>query len=163
MYDSGAKSSRGRQTSRPSREEKDLESRGTPAYSFPYIIGIATAPHFGSRGCEGSPVMRHSGVAACQRPRHATFWCRFRLRDSSQVTWRRASRTPVRRSQEAVWNCKHFPKRWRRRPASSRKRSGEPQLTAAEAIAIGVGVDGAEKRIAVMPTVEDVAQVEAEA
>ena len=54
-------------------------------------------------------------------------------------------------------------KRWRRRPTSSRERSGEPQLTAAEAIAIGVGVDGAEKRIAVMPTVEDVAQVEAEA
>ena len=123
-----------------SRAEKDVESRGTLAYSFPYINRYSNRATFrvtwvrgqprhatfwrrcvpAAPSCDilaslraSGPVMRHSGVAACQRPRHATFWCRFRLRDSSQVTWRRASRTPVRRFQEAVWNCKHFPKRWR--------------------------------------------------
>ena len=101
MYDSGAKSSRGRQTSRPSREEKDVESRGTLAYSFPYINRYSNRATFRVTWVQGRPrhatfwracvpadpscdilrslrasgaVMRHFGVAACQRARHATFW-----------------------------------------------------------------------------------------
>ena len=101
MYDSGAKSSRGRQTSRPSRAEKDVESRGTLAYSFPYINRYSNRATFrvtwvrrqprhatfwrrcvpAEPSCRileslraSGPVMRHSGVAACQRSRHATFW-----------------------------------------------------------------------------------------
>ena len=101
MYDSGAKSSRGRQTFRPSREEKDVESRGTLAYSFPYINRYSNRATFRVTWVRGqprhatfwracvpaepscrilesrrasSPVMSHFGEPACQRPRHATFW-----------------------------------------------------------------------------------------
>ena len=101
MYDSGAKSSRGRQTSRPSRAEKDVESRGTLAYSFPYINRYSNRATFRVTWVRGQPrhatfwrrcvpaapscrileslrasgaVMRHSGEPACQRARHATFW-----------------------------------------------------------------------------------------
>ena len=101
MYDSGAKSSRGRQTSRPSREEKDMESRGTLAYSFPYINRYSNRATFRVTWVRGQPrhatfwrrcvpaapscdilrslrasgaVMPHFGEPACQRPRHATFW-----------------------------------------------------------------------------------------
>ena len=88
MYDSGAKSSRGRQTSRPSRAEKDVESRGTLAYSFPYINRYSNRATFrvtlGARAapsCDilrslraSGPVMRHFEEPACQRLRHATFW-----------------------------------------------------------------------------------------
>ena len=100
MYDSGAKSSRGRQTSRPSREEKDMESRGTLAYSFPYINRYSNRATFRVTWVRGQPrhaafwracvpaapscrilrslrasgpVMRHSGEPACQRSRQATF------------------------------------------------------------------------------------------
>ena len=101
MYDSGAKSSRGRQTSRPSREEKDMESRGTLAYSFPYINRYSNRATFRVTWVRGQPrhatfwrrcvpaapscdilrslrasgaVMRHSGEPASQRSRHAAFW-----------------------------------------------------------------------------------------
>ena len=101
MYDSGAKSSRGRQTSRPSRAEKDVESRGTLAYSFPYINRYSNRATFRVTWVRGQPrhatfwracvpaasscdilrslrasglVMRHFEEPACQRPRHAAFW-----------------------------------------------------------------------------------------
>ena len=61
MYDSGAKSSRGRQTSRPSREEKDVESRDTLAYSFPYINRYSNRATFRVTWVRG-------------QPRQATFW-----------------------------------------------------------------------------------------
>ena len=87
----------------PSREEKDVESRGTLAYSFPYINRYSNRATFRVTWVRGQPrhatfwrrcvpaapscrileslrasgpVMRHSGVAACQRSRHATFWRR---------------------------------------------------------------------------------------
>ena len=101
MYDSGAKSSRGRQTSRPSRAEKDVESRGTLAYSFPYInrysnratfrvTWVRRQPRHATfwRACvpagpscrileslrASGPVMPHFEEPAGQRVRHATFW-----------------------------------------------------------------------------------------
>ena len=101
MYDSGAKSSRGRQTSRPSRAEKDVESRGTLAYSFPYINRYSNRATFRVTWVRGQPrhatfwracvpaapssdflrSLRASGAvkrlfraAACQRSRQATFW-----------------------------------------------------------------------------------------
>ena len=103
MYDSGAKSSRGRQTSRPSREEKDVESRGTLAYSFPYINRYSNRATFRVTWVRGQPrhaafwracvpaepssdfftplrasgaVKRVFGAAACQRSRQASFWRR---------------------------------------------------------------------------------------
>ena len=71
-----------------SRAEKDVESRGTLAYSFPYINRYSNRATFrvtlGARAapsCDilrslraSGPVMRHSEEPACQRPRHATFW-----------------------------------------------------------------------------------------
>ena len=84
-----------------SREEKDMESRGTLAYSFPYINRYSNRATFRVTWVRGQPrhatfwracvpaasscrilrslrasgpVMRHSGEPACQRPRHATFW-----------------------------------------------------------------------------------------
>ena len=101
MYDSGAKSSRGRQTSRPSRAEKDVESRGTLAYSFPYINRYSNRATFrvtwvrrqprhatfwracvpAEPSCRILESLRASGLvkrlfsaAACQRSRQATFW-----------------------------------------------------------------------------------------
>ena len=70
-----------------SRAEKDVESRGTLAYSFPYInrysnratfrvtLGARTAPSCDIlRSLRASgPVMRHSGEPACQPSRQATF------------------------------------------------------------------------------------------
>ena len=88
-----------------SRAEKDVESRGTLAYSFPYINRYSNRATFRVtwvRGrprhatfwracvpaasscdileslCASGPVMRHSGVAACQRSRQATFWRHLR-------------------------------------------------------------------------------------
>ena len=69
-HDSGAKSSRGRQTSRPSRAEKDVESRGTLAYSFPYINRYSNRATF-----------RVTWVR--RQPRHATFWRRCVPAESS--------------------------------------------------------------------------------
>ncbi len=87
----------------PSREEKDVESRGTLAYSFPYINRYSNRATFRGTWVRGQPrhatfwrrcvpaepscdilgslrasgaVMRHFGEPACQRPRHATFWLR---------------------------------------------------------------------------------------
>ena len=86
-----------------SRAEKDVESRGTLAYSFPYINRYSNRATFrvtwvrgqprhatfwracvpAASSCDilrslraSSPVMRHFGEPACQRPRHATFWRR---------------------------------------------------------------------------------------
>ena len=86
-----------------SRAEKDVESRGTLAYSFPYINRYSNRATFrvtwvrgqprhatfwracvpAASSCDilrslraSSPVMRHSEEPACQRARHATFWRR---------------------------------------------------------------------------------------
>ena len=87
----------------PSREEKDVESRGTLAYSFPYINRYSNRATFRVTWVRGQPrhatfwracvtagpscdileslrasgaVMRHFEEPACQRSRHATFWRR---------------------------------------------------------------------------------------
>ena len=87
----------------PSREEKDVENRGTLAYSFPYINRYSNRATFRVTWVRGQPrhatfwracvpaepscdileslrasgpVMRHFEEPACQRPRHATFWRR---------------------------------------------------------------------------------------
>ena len=84
-----------------SRAEKDVESRGTLAYSFPYINRYSNRATFRVTWVRGQPrhatfwracvpagpscdileslrasglVMRHFEEPACQRPRHATFW-----------------------------------------------------------------------------------------
>ena len=84
-----------------SRAEKDVESRGTLAYSFPYINRYSNRATFRVTWVRGQPrhatfwrayvpagsscrilrslrasgaVMRHFGEPACQRARHATFW-----------------------------------------------------------------------------------------
>ena len=84
-----------------SRAEKDVESRGTLAYSFPYINRYSNRATFrvtwvrrqprhatfwrrcvpAGPSCDilrslraSGPVMRHFGEPACQRARHATFW-----------------------------------------------------------------------------------------
>ena len=85
----------------PSREEKDVESRGTLAYSFPYINRYSNHATFRVTWVRGQPrhatfwrrcvpaepscdilrslrasgpVMRHFEEPACQRSRHAAFW-----------------------------------------------------------------------------------------
>ena len=84
-----------------SRAEKDVESRGTLAYSFPYINRYSNRATFRVTWVRGQPrhaafwracvpaasscdilgslrasgaVMRHFEEPACQRPRHAAFW-----------------------------------------------------------------------------------------
>ena len=84
-----------------SRAEKDVESRGTLAYSFPYINRYSNRATFRVTWVRGQPrhaafwracvpaepscdilrslrasgpVMPHFEEPACQRPRHATFW-----------------------------------------------------------------------------------------
>ena len=86
-----------------SRAEKDVESRGTLAYSFPYINRYSNRATFrvtwvrgqprhatfwracvpAASSCDilrslraSGPVMPHFGEPACQRARHATFWRR---------------------------------------------------------------------------------------
>ena len=87
----------------PSREEKDVESRDTLAYSFPYINRYSNRATFrvtwvrrrprhatfwrrcvpAGPSCDileslraSGPVMRHFEEPACQRSRQATFSCR---------------------------------------------------------------------------------------
>ena len=84
-----------------SRAEKDVESRGTLAYSFPYINRYSNRATFRVTWVRGQPrhatfwracvpaapscrilrslrasglVMRHFEEPACQRSRHAAFW-----------------------------------------------------------------------------------------
>ena len=84
-----------------SREEKDMESRDTLAYSFPYINRYSNRATFRVTWVRGQPrhatfwrayvpagsscrilrslrasgaVMRHFEEPTCQRSRHATFW-----------------------------------------------------------------------------------------